>query len=359
MGYPQIIYDCKKICHNAEIIKAKCEDKGVEIAAVVKGVDSIPEIAAKLMDSGFNTYADSRTKKIKNIVNSGVRGKSMLIRIPMLSEVKDVIDYVDISFNSDIEVLKALNSSAKKSDITHKVVLMVDLGDLREGFIEFEQLLETATVIVEKLYSLKLVGIATNLGCYGSIKPSIENLTTLVTYARNLEEQLNIKLDIISGGGTSTLPLVIDGSLPIGINHLRCGEAVLLSNELDYIWGIKLPGIQKDPIYIEAEIIEIKDKPSHPIGEMVVDAFGNKPEFKDIGIRKKALLGLGKKDIGSDRYIHPFDENITILGSSSDHLIIDITDTPNYKTGDILKFHIEYVAMLYASGCDCVEKKFI
>lgn len=359
MSYPQIVFDCNKICHNAAIISKKCQEQGIKIAAVVKGVDSIPEIVAKLVDSGFTTFADSRTNKIKNIINSGVRGESMLIRIPMLSEVKDVIDYVDISFNSELEVLKALNIAAKKADIVHKVVLMVDLGDLREGFIDFDQLLSTAKTVVNKFHSLKLLGIATNLGCYGSIKPSIENLSKLASYAKALEKDLNMKFEIVSGGGTSTLPLVYDGTLPEGINHLRCGEAVLLSNELDYVWGVKVADIQKDPIYLEAEIVEIKDKPSHPIGEMVIDSFGNKPVFEDIGIRKKALLGIGKKDICHDRYISPFDENIKVLGSSSDHLILDITDAPNYKIGDIIRFHIEYPAMLYASGCDCVYKKFI
>ncbi|MGL5439814.1 MAG: alanine racemase [Filifactoraceae bacterium] len=359
MNYPKIVYDCNKICHNALVIKDKCKEKGIEVSAVIKGIDSKAEIVAKLLDSGFDSYADSRTKKIKDIVNSGVLSKSILIRIPMLSEVKDVVKYVNISFNSEISVLKALNTAAKKNHVIHNIVLMVDLGDLREGFIEFDQLLNVAKTVVEDLNSLKLVGIATNLGCYGAIKPSVENLSLLVDYGKKLEDILNIKLSIISGGGTSTLPLVFNNTIPKGINHLRCGEAILSSNELSSVWGVNLPELKADPIYLEAEIIEIKNKPSHPIGEMVVDAFGQKPAFNDIGIRKKALLALGKKDIGSDKYISAFDKDIVILGSSSDHLIVDITDAKDYKVGDILKLHVEYPAMLYASSCDCVYKKFI
>ncbi|MGO2852536.1 MAG: alanine racemase, partial [Tetragenococcus koreensis] len=110
---------------------------------------------------------------------------------------------------------------------------------------------------------------------------------------------------------------------------------------------------------LSAEIIEIKEKPTYPIGTISVDAFGNTPEYTDQGIRKRALLAVGRQDIGDMNKLHPYDENIKVFGGSSDHTIIDLTDcSNNYQIGDIVSFELEYENVLYATGSTYIAKEY-
>ena len=75
---------------------------------------------------------------------------------------------------------------------------------------------------------------------------------------------------------------------------------------------------------LEAQIIELKSKRSLPIGEIGVDAFGQRPYYEDRGIIRRAILAIGKQDTDPDSMIS-LDEKIDILGASSDHLILDVS----------------------------------
>ena len=208
----------------------------------------------------------------------------------MLSEVSDVLKITDISLNSEVEVLKALNEEAKKQGKTHDVILMKDLGDLREGFWDENEIINTSLLVENELSNLHLLGIGTNLGCYGSVVATKEKLEELVTVAEHIEEKIGRKLEYISGGATSSLPRVFDGDMPERINMLRVGEGIILPSGIKDECNLDNDFMYDDVFKLKAEIIEIKEKPSYPVGELSVDAFGNKQEYKDIGIRKRALV---------------------------------------------------------------------
>ena len=74
---------------------------------------------------------------------------------------------------------------------------------------------------------VRLAGLGTNLTCFGAIMPTEENLTQLVAHAYKIERVTGASLDWISGGNSSSLPLLLDHGLPAGINNLRIGEAIL------------------------------------------------------------------------------------------------------------------------------------
>ena len=161
---------------------------------------------------------------------------------------------------------------------------------------------------------------------------------------------------MISGGNSSSIYLIDKGELPERINNLRLGESFLLGNDTAY--GTKLPGTVDDALLLEAQIIELKQKPSLPIGEVGVDAFGQKPYYEDRGIMKRAVLAIGKQDIVVDS-LEPVDSQIRVLGGSSDHLLLDMTDaTHKYKVGDVLTFKVGYGAMLQAMTSPYVEKAY-
>ena len=102
----------------------------------------------------------------------------------------------------------------------------------------------------------------------------------------------------------------------------------------------------------------MKEKPSVPIGEVGKDAFGNTPQFIDAGIRKRAILALGKQDVYIEG-IFPLDEKAKILGASSDHTIVDITNADcEVRVGDEMLFALTYPGLLSASDSRYIEKVF-
>ena len=207
---------------------------------------------------------------------------------------------------------------------------MIDLGDLREGlfFRERDTIYETVEEIL-KLSNIQLFGLGVNLTCYGAIIPKHDNLSILVQLAEDIRARYNLELPMVSGGNSSSLYLIEKGELPEGINNLRIGEAFILGNETAY--GQCIAGTNGDAIVLEAQIIELKTKPSVPIGEAGMDAFGQRPVYEDRGNIKRAILAIGKQDADIDS-MTPIDPDIDILGASSDHLIMDVTPSKRIQS---------------------------
>ncbi|WP_129595820.1 alanine racemase [Anaerophilus nitritogenes] len=357
--YPMLEVHTKKIYDNVKYMVDLCNEKGIEIAGVVKGFNGLPKVVDQFVEAGCKYIADSRMDQIIRLKEYGIKSPMMLIRIPMFSEIEELVKYVDISLNSEKETLDRIEKECKKQNKHHKVILMFDLGDLREGVFEEDELIELAIYVEEKLQYVELGGIGTNLGCYGSIKPTKDNLGKLCDLAESIEEKINRSLEIISGGATSSIPLLLDGDMPNKINNLRIGEGVLLAKDLDEFWGYDMSSMHQDTFVLKAQVVEVKNKPTHPIGEIFIDAFGNSPTYEDKGIRKRALLAIGKQDFALDDKLIPKMEGVQIVGSSSDHLIIDIHDCKeNIKLGDIVDFTMYYPPMLYLSGSNSVHKVY-
>ena len=358
--YPELEINLNKIYHNANFITDSCNKKKISVCGVVKGANGSIEIANVLIQAGCSEIGDSRLHHLIDLKKSNIKVPLLLTRIPMISEVTDLINYVDISLNSELKVIEKINEAALNNNKTHKIILMYDLGDLREGIINEDEFIETASYIESNLSNVILYGIGTNLGCYGSIKPTQYNLGYLVDISKKINFRIGRSLDIISGGATSTLPLVFNKSIPKGINHLRIGECILLARDLDTFWEININHLYHDTFILNAEIIELKNKPSYPIGEIFIDAFGEKPYYEDKGVRKRALLAVGKQDFVYHDKLIPKDSNIKIIGSSSDHLIIDLENCEtNYSIGDIISFEMFYPPMLYLTESPSVYKKYI
>lgn len=358
--YPLLEINLNKISDNTKYLVDICKEKGINIAGVIKGVNAQPQIVDVLVEGGCKYLASSRIEQLIGLKEKGIKKENMLIRMPMRHEIKEAIQHIDITLNSEVKTINLLEKECKKQNKEHKVILMMDLGDLREGFFNKDELIDTALYIENNLKYIKLYGIGTNLSCYGSIKPSYENLNYLCEIAGEIEYKIGRKLDIISGGSTTTLPLVLDDKIPDKINNLRIGEALLVGRDLIDYWGYELNKMHKDTMILKAEIIEIKEKPTYPIGEMFLDAFGNKPTYEDKGIRKRAILAVGKQDFVNDRDLVPLDEGIEIVGSSSDHLIVDIQNSQiNFQVGDIMSFGMFYSNTLYLTSSKYVNKYYI
>nr|MBP7279914.1 alanine racemase [Sedimentibacter sp.] len=337
-----------------------CQDYGIKVAGIIKGFGGIPEGAEEMAKGGCYQIGSSRIEQLKDLKDRGFEMPLLLVRIPMMCEIEDVVRYSDISLVSEKETLNLLNEEAKKQNKTYGVVLMYDLGDLREGVFLKEELIQLAQYVEYEMGNLYLEGIGSNLSCYGSVAPSNENLSQLAEAATEIEEKLGRRLNIISGGGTTTLPLMVRGGVPKKINHLRIGEGINNTQDLPLYWNINIEGLDPDVFILKAQIVELNEKPTHPIGQLLVNAFGDLPHYDDRGIRKRAIVALGNQDLGDSSRLVPRDKDMQVMGASSDHTILDIHDCKKqYKLGDIVEFNILYQAMLMTSLSDYVQKKII
>ncbi|MBK5246295.1 MAG: alanine/ornithine racemase family PLP-dependent enzyme [Peptostreptococcaceae bacterium] len=358
--YPMLSINTSKLLHNAEKVLQDCKKQGIELAAVIKGFNGIEEAALQFSKAGYAQIASSRIDQIIDARNFGIKGPFMLIRIPMLSEIKNLVEYVDISLNSEISIIEAINDECIAQKKLHGIVLMVDLGDLREGFWDKSELIRVAQKIENNMLGLKLMGVGTNLGCYGSIKPTEEKMNELCQVAEEIERIIGRRLEIISGGATSSYPLVLNRTMPKKINHLRIGEGIILAYDLQDLWGLDMAGLYQDVFTFKAEVVEIKEKPTHPVGEIFIDGFGHKPAYEDRGIRKRAILATGKLDYAIHDKIFPKNIGMEVIGSSSDHTIVDIQDCKdNLTVGDILEFNISYPSLMYLTNSRYVNIEIV
>ena len=358
--YPKLVVDLKKLQHNIDRVLVNCQDQGVEVAGVIKGCSGLPECAKLMAQEGCRFIASSRLDQIEAVRNYGVQADFMLIRVPMLSEAADVVRLTEISLNSEAKVLRALNHQAGLQDKQHKVILMVDLGDLREGFWDREELMEAALCVENNMHNLELAGVGTNLGCYGGIDATVEKLNELVECAEAIEEKIGRELEFVAGGSTTSYPRVLEKNMPRRINLLRIGEAMLLARDLQDFWGCDMSDMHRDVFTLQAEVIEAREKPTYPVGKIMYDAFERKPEFEDRGIRKRALIALGRADFAFPDMLIPRDKNIHILGASSDHTILDVQDCQReYKVGDIIEFDLCYSTIVYVTTSPNVDIVYV
>lgn len=349
--YPKLTVDTRKLYNNIKTVADDCSSQGISIAGVIKGFNGIYEAALQFVKAGCSQLATSRMEQIIDAREKGIDAEFMLVRIPMLSEAEEVAAYADMSLNSEIEVIRAIDRACEKFDRTHSIILMADLGDLREGYWDKDELVETAVYIENELKNVKLMGVGTNLGCYGSIKPTVDKMNELADIACRIEERIGRELEIVSGGATSSYPLVLDKVMPAKINHLRMGEGIILAYDLQEIWGLDMSRLSQEVFTFKAEVIEVKNKPTHPVGEIFIDGFGRMPEYEDRGIRKRALLATGKLDYALNDKIFPKMKGIELIGASSDHAILDIEDCEEkIKLGDIIEFNVSYPSLMYLTN---------
>ena len=342
--YPQLEVDLGKLKENLTALRERCQDSFVGIIGVVKGVNAWPEAVRLFDESGFAYLASSRIDQLRTMRRQGVHTPLMLIRIPMRSELEDVVSVAEASLQSDLDTLRAANLEAERQGKVHGVLLMIDLGDLREGFWDAEELIDAASEVERKLKHLRLLGVGVNLSCYGSIRPDKRNMQGLASLAFEVERAIGRPLEYVSGGASTSTYMVLDGTMPGRINNLRLGE-ILLVGRANY--GCDPDFTHRDVFTLRAEVIECRDKPSFPVGQLTVDAFGRTGHYVDRGIRRRALLAIGRVDYGECADLKPRMAGVEILGASSDHTILDVEEVKDQiSVGDVLEFDVNYASLV-------------
>jgi predicted amino acid racemase len=289
--------------------------------------------------SGISILADSRIDNIRKMRKAGIQAQFLLQRTPIPSQTELVVRYTDVSLNTELSVIKGLSRSAVKQGITHKIILMVELGDLREGLLPSD--LENTVKEIIILKGIEFIGVGTNLACFGGIEPDEEKMEYLSTIVKNIEEKFGLTLEFVSGGNSANYNWFISTKDIGKINNLRLGESIFLGCET--LYRKHIPNLFTDAFTLITEVIESKIKPSVPYGNIHQDAFGNTPKFQDRGQIRRAILGVGLQDVLVSGLTPLLD--IDILGASSDHIIIDAKQL-EIKVGDTVEFNLNYGALL-------------
>ena len=351
MIYPRIVINEAKLAHNARIIGEAAARQGIRVLGVTKGCLADETVARAMIAGGLTELADSRVENLHRLKNMNLEVPLMLLRIPGLSEVEEVVAYADTSLNSEYGVMVALAIEARRQGKEHGVIIMVDLGDLREGVLPGEAV--GLAKRVEALKGLKLMGLGVNLTCFGGVIPTSANLAQLVATARDVEKEIGRKLEVISGGNSSSLELLLSGEIPEGVTNLRIGEGILLGKEA--VHRTPLPNTYQDCFVLQAEVVESYMKTSIPIGIIGEDAFGNVPVFEDKGPMLRAIIALGRQDVPIDG-LYPLNPDLKLIGASSDHLILDANNYPGIKIGDIVEFGLNYAGLLGSMTSPFIHK---
>lgn len=346
---PRLEIDLDKIFHNASHLLQRLDRRKISVTGVTKATLGSADIANVFLQAGITSLGDSRIENIESLRRANVDSEMTLIRSPMISQAAQVVRYADLSCNTEVAVIRQLSVEARKADRTHRIILMVELGDLREGIMP-DDLVQVARETLS-LPNIELEGIGTNLACRSGVSPDVHNMAKLSELADLIETSTGHSLRLVSGGNSANVNWAL-GNTDVGrINNLRLGEAILLGRET--LQRRPIPELHTDAITLIAEVIESKTKPSIPSGAIEQNAFGEQQAGTDRGNIRQTILAIGEQDV--DPKGLQAAEGIWICSASSDHLVLESADH-ELPIGTEVTFQLNYSALLRAMTSPFVGK---
>lgn len=344
-----------KLKANYQFLDNLFKSKNIEWSVVTKMMCGNKEYLTELLKFDIKQACDSRVSNLKAIKAIRPDIETIYIKPPAKKAISSVVKYADISMNTEISTIQHLSREAVKQNKKHKIIIMLEMGELREGVMH-----ENFINFYEKVFSLEnieVVGLGTNLNCMYGVLPSHDKLIQLSIYKQLVEAKFNRKIKYLSGGSSVTIPLIFQNLLPKVINHFRVGETLYLGTDV-YNDDI-IEGMEVDVFQFYAQIIELKQKPSVPIGEMGTNLEGDTYDFSsEEGHEKscRAIIDVGLLDVDK-QHITPADPDIKIVGVSSDVTVIDLgKNQKGYKTGDYIRFKLDYTGTLKILNSKYIDK---
>ncbi|MDP3889860.1 alanine/ornithine racemase family PLP-dependent enzyme [Nocardioides sp.] len=341
MTAPRLEIRLEAIEQNTRTLVGRLAVQGITVTGVNKATLGCPAVGRAMLRGGATGLGDSRVESLARARSAGITTPLTLVRTPMLSQVGHVVRDSDTSLNTEPVVLDALSAAAVAQGRTHAVVLMVELGDLREG-VAAEDVVALARSVGRRP-GLVLSGLGTNLACRSGVVPDQTKMDELSRLVEKAETACRTGLRVVSGGNSAGLAWALTTADPGRVNELRLGEAILLGTEPLHREPIE--GLATDAFTLVAEIIEARDKPSLPWGVLAQTAFGAQVARPDTGLVRQAIVALGRQDVDPDSLVAP--PGVTVLAMSSDHLVVDLGDH-DLRPGDELSFGVGYSGLLRA-----------
>ena len=335
MSYPCLKINLSKIANNCRIIYDRCARLGISVVGVSKCVLGDVRIAGVFKNSGIEMIGDSRLKNLKKLSDFfGHDQKLILLRTPMISEIDEMLDICYASMNTQQDTVKRISESITEKSFRHKIIIMVETDDRREGLLP-QEVIPFCSFVKKNCPGIEIWGLGTNARCISEKKPTQASIELLINLRDRIKEELSIYIPVISGGNSSIWDQIENGLIPKGINQVRIGEAILLGCETS---GYRhIPGAHTDVFLLESEVIEVKRKN---------------------GKVYKLIIALGIQDV-SYKNISCKNPLLEIIDQSSDHTVMLVNESTVFKAGDIISFQLNYFGLLSCMTSPFVEKIYI
>ncbi len=297
---------------------------------------------------------DSRMSNLRAIKELSPQAQTVYIKPPSRAIIEELVTWADVSFNTELETIRAISAEAVKQDKTHLIIIMIEMGDLREGVLR-----EDIVAFYEQVFRLpniRIIGIGTNLNCLNGVMPSEDKLIQLGLYKTIIELKNGVEIQWVSAGTTVTLPLLLAGGLPAAINHFRIGEALFFGQDL--VHENTFEDMHDDVLELHAQVIELAEKPTTPSGVLGKNPFGQTAENEAEGpsTTHRAILDVGYLDI-SPQYLTPVDPRLEVIGGSSDMLVLNVGDNEaGLKVGSYVTFRLKYMGALHLMNSPYIDK---
>lgn len=343
---------------NFHFLQLLFKEKGIRWAIVSKLICGNTTFLNEIVELGVDQLCDSRLINLKIIKKIAPHIETLYIKPAPIHSVAEVVKYADISFNTEFKTVKAISDEALRQGKTHRVIIMIELGELREGVLR-----DRVISFYEKssaLPNIEVVGVGANFSCMSGILPDRDKLNQLLLYRKLIEATFGKEMEYVSGGTSVTIPLLAMNEVPCGVNHFRIGETLFFGTDVYH--GRVMEGMSDRVICLYSQIIELIRKPIIPEGLMGTNLEGNTLQFniEDRGKKSyRAILDVGLLDVEySD--LTPTDSAIEYVGASSDMLIVNLGENPhNYKVGDSIEFRLNYMGALRLLNSRYIEKKIV
>ncbi len=348
MTSPRIEVDLGKIRHNAETVVGRLRKRGIRVTGVTKAVCGHPAVAQAMLDGGCTGLAEARLSNVRRLRDANKNCSITLIRTPMLSQVDEVVQLCDASYNTQIVVIAGLAAAAIRKNMVHDIILMVEMGDLREGILPGN--VGAIAQQVVNMPGVALKGIAANFACLNGIAPTAAKMAAFSSLSTEIEGLCGPYIEAVSGGNSANLPWAF-GKQPVGrVNDLRLGEAILLG--VDPITGKQIGGMHTNAFALIAEVIETDAEPALPSIALVSPDFA-KPRMvsNDAGARR-LILAIGQQDTDIQGLTMPL--GTALIGATSDHLVVG-THHSTFRVGTEMRFPMNYKALMRAMAAPDIQ----
>lgn len=346
------------LAHNFNYLKTRMQRYKKDWGVVTKLLCGNELYLSELARLGPAEVHDSRLSNLEKLKKIAPHIQRVYIKPPPLRSIKRLVACADVSFNTDIKTIKTINEEAERQGVVHKIIIMIELGDLREGVMG-EDLMDFYRQVFE-LKHIEVIGVGANLNCLNGILPSKDKLIQLSLYKELINAKFNSSIPWVSAGSSITLPLLSKKQVPSSCNHFRIGETLYFG--LDILNKKPISSMRQDVFMLKAEVIELKDKPTVATGDQGTNLLGETPEmnYDELGETSiRAIIDVGVLDVKPED-LEPVEKGIEIVGGSSDMIVVDLKDNPQeVRLGSMLSFRLNYTAVLSLMNSDYVEKKVV
>ena len=351
-----------KLRHNYNHIDKVFKAHNIDWGIVTKLLCGEEIYLKEVLALGVREIHDSRVTNLKAIKKVAPDVQTVYIKPTPKKSIPDVVQYADVSFETELDTIRMLSEGAVRQNKIHKIIIMIEMGDLREGVIGDNLVRFYANVF--ELPGISVIGLGANFNCLHGVMPTRDKLIQLSLYKQIIDAKFNKEIPWVSGGTSVTIPLLFNNQLPQGINHFRIGEALFFG--LNLFTGETFEGMHNDVFELETEIIELTEKPMIPNGLLAENPSGESFKINESLYGKtshRAILDVGLLDI-NPKFLLPKEgqeeEQLNVIGASSDMLVVELGENKKgHKVGDTLLFNLRYMGALSLLNSRYITKEVI